>query len=96
MHETAGLGVDFCGMIALGGAHGLAEGVREVAVVQSNPRGEEREDLVGTGVGDEDVEILWSSKMSERCPAFVDPSRTHLLCNVKLTPHDGKLVAPSV
>lgn len=45
-------------MIALRGAHGLAEGVCEVAVMQGNSRGEEGEDVVGTGVGDEDVEVL--------------------------------------
>ena len=60
-------------------------------MVQSDPRGEEREDLVGSRVGDEDVEILQASKMSEGCPVLL-ASCTNLLCDIKFAPHDAKLV----
>ena len=67
VHETSGFGVDFCGVIALGGAHGLPEGVRKVAVVQGYSGGEQGEDVVGTRVGDENIEVL-QFKLSERGP----------------------------
>ena len=67
VHETSRFGVDFCGVIALGGAHGLPEGVRKVAVVQGYSGGEQGEDVVGTRVGDENIEVL-QFKLSERGP----------------------------
>lgn len=96
MHETPGFGVNLCGVIALGGAHGLAEGVGEVAVMQRDPGSEKGEYLVRTSVGDEDVEILCTVKMSKGCPVPVLRSCTHLLCDVEFTAHDGKLAAASV